>query len=202
MDGTGREMEGVLVAIRERKSTRAFSSRTVGPEVVRRALYAARWAPSSGNQQPWRWVIVTNSPTRAGLDTALNPGNLWAKRAPVLAALVSHPHLDHQLDSRDYFLFDSGLSAMCFILQCVHEGLVAHPLVGFNEQKAREALGTPPDYRVIVIVAVGYPGNPDTDADEATRHKDTKQRTRFPGHIVVHNELWGQGYPDSEDVTP
>jgi len=192
-------MEGVLKEISERRSTRVFSRRPVEEEVIQRALWAARWAPSSGNQQPWRWIIVTNGPSRPAVDDALSRGNAWAKKAPVLAVLVSHPNLDHQLDGRDYYLFDSGLSAMSFIIQCVHSGLLAHPLVGFDEAKARQALGIPPDYRVIVFIAVGYPGDPETDADAETRQKDAKKRSRLPQFVSVHREIWGVGYPEARE---
>lgn len=187
--------------IESRKSTRVFSQRPVEDAVLQKALYAARWAPSSGNQQPWRWVVVTDGASREALNAALNPGNAWAKQAPILFALLSHPDLDHRLEGRDYFLFDSGLSAMSLILQCVHSGLVAHPMVGFNEAKAREALGIPDDYRVLILVAAGYPGNPETDADEETRAKDAKQRTRYPPYVTVFKDRWGTPFLE-EDSRP
>lgn len=189
-------MEDILPEIVRRKSGRIFSPKPVEEDILRRALLAARWAPSSGNQQPWRWVITTQGEPRNALNDALSRGNAWAKKAPVLVALISHPDLDHLLDGRAYYLFDCGLSAMSFILECVHNGLIAHPMAGFDEQKAREALGVPPDYRIIVLIAAGYPGDPQKDTDEETRQKESRPRSRFPAHITVFRHRWGTSWKE------
>ena len=70
-----------------RRSLRAFSQRPVESEKIERMLEAARWSPSCANRQPWRFVVVgADAPSRAAVEEALDAGNAWAKRAPVLIA--------------------------------------------------------------------------------------------------------------------
>ncbi|MBI5477905.1 MAG: nitroreductase family protein, partial [Deltaproteobacteria bacterium] len=74
------ELSRVIAA---RRSLRAYSDRPVEPQKLERLLEAARWAPSAGNRQPWRFVVVSReAPTRLAVEAALDAGNSWARRAP------------------------------------------------------------------------------------------------------------------------
>src|SRR5512145_2568372 len=164
--------------IAARRSTRAYADRPVEPGKIERMLEAARWSPSSGNRQPWRYVIVDKAaPSRSALEAALDPGNAWAKRAPVLVAAAARRADGASVESRDYFLHDTGLATMSLVYRGVDQGLVVHPMAGWKEGAVRAALAIPDDAVPIAVVAVGYPGRHE-DLDEETRKKDEKPRVR------------------------
>ncbi|MBK5095526.1 MAG: nitroreductase family protein, partial [Deltaproteobacteria bacterium] len=99
--------------IAARRSLRAFSDRPVEPVKIERMIEAARWSPSCANRQPWRFVIVPmGDPARPALEEALNAGNAWAKRAPVLIVTGAGKADGAVVESREYFLHDTGLATM------------------------------------------------------------------------------------------
>jgi nitroreductase len=82
----------VARAIATRASRRAFAARPVERAALARLLGAARWAPSSGNRQPWRFIVVgREAASRAAVEAALDPGNAWATTAPVLLVIAARP---------------------------------------------------------------------------------------------------------------
>ena len=177
--------------ISARRSLRAFARRPVELEKIERMLEAARWSPSCANRQPWRFVVVeSDAPSRAAVEEALDEGNAWAKRAPVLIVAGARREDASVVESRDYFLLDTGLALMSLLLRAVDQGLLVHPMAGWKEEPLRAALGLPPDFTPAAVVAVGYAGRSE-DLDEATRKKDEKPRTRKPlGEIAFRSE-WG-----------
>lgn len=95
--------------VASRRSGRAFADRAVEPEKIERMIECARWSPSCANRQPWRYVIVEKgAPTRASLEAALDPGNSWAKRAPVLVVAAARKADGSIVESREYYLHDTG----------------------------------------------------------------------------------------------
>jgi len=144
-------MEDILKEIEERRAKRALDpSKPVSEETIRRLLTAATHAPSCYNHQSWRFLVATEKRALDKLHQALSGGNYWAKRAPVMIAVATRDDLDCRLsDRRDYALFDCGLAVENMILQAVHEGLIAHPMAGFDPLKVKELFGIPPEYVVI-----------------------------------------------------
>jgi nitroreductase len=175
--------------IAARQSRRAFSAEPLSEATLTALLEAARWAPSCANKQAWRFVVVRTAEGLARLRPALNAGNAWAATAPVLIAVVSRPEFSMSLGDRHYFAFDCGLAVENLLLQGAELELVCHPMAGFDEAKAREALVLPDALQVLVLIAVGYPGNPDA-LDEATQAKERVPRARKPLAEIVHHERW------------
>jgi acyl-CoA thioesterase FadM/nitroreductase len=161
-----------------RRSRRAFADRPVEPEKIERMLEAARWSPSSANRQPWRFVVVgKGDPQRPLLEGALDPKNAWAKKAPVLIVSGARKVDGSVVESREYYLHDTGLATMSLLYRGADQGLLVHPMAGWKEGPLKAALSMPEDYRPIAVVAVGYPGK-HADLDEETREKDEKPRVR------------------------
>ena len=173
----------------ERWSPRSFSEQPVSTEVLRSVFEAARWAPSGGNAQPWRFVVATTPEEKERFCSFINPGNLrWCVTAPVLVLLLSKttngqgkPHRSHA--------FDAGAAWSHLALQATHAGLVTHAMGGFDAGKAREVLSIPPEYEPQVVIALGYQGEKDRlPEDLQTREtpsdrlplKDLVIRGRFP----------------------
>jgi YbgC/YbaW family acyl-CoA thioester hydrolase len=181
--------------IAARRSTRAFSDRAVEPGKTARLFEAARWSPSCSNRQPWRFVVVEKGDaSRDAFEAALDAGNGWAKRAPLLVVSGGSEANLLRVETRDYLLHDAGLALMSLVYRAVDLGLVAHPMAGWKEAPLRAALSLPDDFHPIAVTAIGYPGNPD-DLDEATRKKDDHPRTRRPVGESVFAGLWGVPHP-------
>ncbi len=175
-----------------RRSLRALDpTRPVPPEVITRLLEAARWAPSSGNTQPWRFVVVRSPDALTRAQQALKRGNqTWATRAPLLIVICGNPEDDSIADGKPYYLFDCGLAAENLILQAIEEGLVVHPMLGWQEEGMRAALEIPEPMRVVVVIAVGYPGRLE-DLPEDLQQRETGARTRKPLADLTHYDHWG-----------
>jgi YbgC/YbaW family acyl-CoA thioester hydrolase len=180
--------------IAARRSLRAYSPRPVEPAKVERMLEAARWSPSCANRQPWRFVVVAGeASSRAAVEGALDPGNSWARQAPVLIVAGARREDGAVVESREYFLHDTGMALMSLIFRGVDQGLLVHPMAGWKEAPLRDALGLPCDFVPQAVVAVGYPGKPEELA-EATRKKDERPRVRKPTGEIAFDQRWGEPY--------
>lgn len=188
--------------IAARRSLRAYASRPVEPEKIERMLEAARWSPSCANRQPWRFVVVPqDAPTRAAAEEALEPGNAWARRAPVLIIAGARPQDGAVVESRRYFLSDTGQALMSLVYRGVDQGLLVHPMAGWREAALRDALGLPDDFVPVAVVAVGYAGSPE-DLDDATRSKDERPRARKALDEIAFVGRWGEPYAGTLPSAP
>ena len=164
--------------ISSRRSLRAFSDRPVEPAKIERMIEAARWSPSSGNRQPWRFVIVgKGDPARPAVEDALDRVNSWSKRAPVLIVAGARREDGTIRETREYFLHDTGLATMSLLHRGVDQGLLVHPMAGWREEPLKTALSLPDDFSPISVIAVGYAGRTE-DLDDDARGKDEKPRAR------------------------
>jgi nitroreductase len=177
--------------IARRWSTRAFQNRSVEPEKIASLFEAARWAPSSGNGQPWSYMVATkDDPTEhERLASVLVPGNAWARKAPVLALAVST--LDRAPDKPNrHAHHDVGLANENLVIQAVSMGLAAHMMAGFNVEMARDVFQIPPRHDPLTMIAIGYPGDPES-LDEDLRKKDLAPRQRKPLSEFVFSGKFG-----------
>ena len=150
----------------ERWSTRAFSSEPLTSEEIKKLLEAARWAPSSGNSQPWMVLYETDGPDREVFNSILLPGNQkWASGVPLLGFFFAkNKRADGSPLSTSQF--DTGSAWMSLALQATMMGLYAHAMAGIDKDAAYERLGVSPDeYTVICAFVAGHRGDP-TDLEE------------------------------------
>lgn len=188
-------MPEVLPALSQRRALRAFDSRPVPRDVQEILWKAVSFAPSHGNTQPARIVVARGPDARERLYGALSEGNRsWAPAAPLLFALLANPeHSPAQPNSdgsmREFWAFNAGIATGNLLAQATELGLVAHPMAGFDEPAAREALAVPPGIRVVVIFAVGYPGSLDA-LPEDLRAKETAPQERIPLGNLVAADRW------------
>lgn len=172
----------VLEVIATRWSPRAIASDTAVARVdIARILEAARWAPSSGNAQPWRYLVfdATVPEARQRARACLAPRNDWARAAPVLLVSVVR-HLWPDSDERNpSALHDVGAASMALCLQATALGLVCHQMAGFDQQRAREVCAIPDDCAPVAFIAVGYPGRL-ADLDPFRRRREARERRRRP----------------------
>jgi len=140
--------------IEERRAYRSLDPVEISDETVRDLADCARLSASCFNKQPWRYVFVRGAALER-LKDALNKGNTWATRASMIVAVVSRVDLDCRVKGRDYYLFDTGMATAFLMLRATELGLVAHPIAGYSEKKAKEILSVPDDMTVITLVIVG-----------------------------------------------
>lgn len=186
-------VEGELTvsqAVRCRHSHRAFQERPIEEEKLQLMLFAARWAASWGNRQPWRWIVVRDPAVRAALHQGLDPANHWATRAPVIFVVAAHPDDGGYKDGRPYYLLDCGQSIGQFLLQAAALGIMTHVMAGWTEPAIKEALAVPDPVRIVALIAAGYEGDRES-LDETTRQKDLRPRSRKPAHETVSYDRWG-----------
>ena len=180
----------LLKQIESRRAFRAIDPAPIGEDVLTRLAEAAHLAPSSANNQPWRIVTAVDPARLEALKTALTPGNYWAKTAPAIAAFVAKAEWSLRLDDgRELAWFELGMAAMAYQLQAVEEGLYAHPIVGFDAEAAKKALGIPADATLEVLVILGYPGDP-SGLSEKHLASEKGPRTRKPLEDVAAFDSW------------
>jgi nitroreductase len=173
---------GVLPAILNRWSPRSFSDREVGPADLARVFEAARWAPSSFNEQPWRFIVgLRNSTTHRKIASTLGGFNqLWAPQAPVLILGVAKTAFTHDGVANAYALYDLGASSALLVLQAAALGLAAHQMAGFDHAAARQALEIPEDFALGSVIALGYQGDPAALTNERMLAQEVAPRQRKP----------------------
>lgn len=145
----------------ERWSPRAFDGSPISEEDTLRLLEAARWAPSSYNMQPWRFVYARrDTPNWDTLFNLLIPRNgEWVAQASLLLLIASDtlmqpPGADEAKPSHSHS-FDAGSAWAQLALQATRMGLQAHGMVGFDIPRAQTELGIPDRYRIEAMIAVG-----------------------------------------------
>jgi nitroreductase len=145
-----------------RWSPRAMSGESVSAEELMPLFEAARWAPSSYNNQPWRILYARRDtehwPVFFGL---LAEGNqAWAKDAAALLLFVSKETFDFNGRPYPTHSFDTGAAWENLALQATLKGLITHGMQGFDYERARTELNIPEGFRVEAMIAVGRPGDP------------------------------------------
>ncbi|MEP6961175.1 MAG: nitroreductase family protein [Acidobacteriota bacterium] len=182
----------ILDLLRRRHSTRAFADRSIELETLRSLFEAARWAPSSGNGQPWNFLVARREDAVEfeKLAGVLNPGNVWARQAAVLG--ISVVILEREPGKPNHYAWhDVGLASENMALQATGLGLSMHMMGGFSAEKAREVFEIPDHCAPAAAFAIGYPGDPALLVDDL-RAKELAPRHRKPIHEFVFQGRWGQ----------
>ena len=149
----------------ERWSPRAFTDEEISQTELMTLFEAARWAPSSYNSQPWRFIYARRGTPHfeklLGLLVEFNQS--WAKRASALVILVSNslmlpPGKDKPVPSHSHSM-DAGAAWCSLALQATISGWQAHGMVGFDKERAFAELNVPEGYRVEAAIAIGRKGD-------------------------------------------
>jgi nitroreductase len=180
-----------------RWSPRAFAERPIEADKVRSLFEAARWAPSSNNEQPWRFIVASrdDEPRWNRLLACLLEGNRkWAFRAPVLILSVASLKFADDLKPNRHAMHDTGMAVENLVLQAATLGLVAHQMAGFDVEKARADLKIPDGYEPVAMIAIGYPGDPNLLPDRL-KQRELGPRERNKASAFVFSGEWGQPSP-------
>lgn len=178
--------------LRRRWSPRAFSERKVEPEKLRSLFEAARWAPSSNNEQPWHFIVGTKDDPSAHdrLFQCLKEGNKkWVFRAPVLMLSIARVNFEDEGTPNRHAWHDTGMAVFSLVVQATALGLIVHQMAGFDIGKARRDLTIPDGYDPVAMIAVGYPGDP-AILDDRLRQREFAPRERKPVTEFVSSGMW------------
>lgn len=173
----------ILKELNERRSTRAYSGKEIELEKLEALWAAAQWAPSSSNKQEWHYYAVMGD-ARQKLSEVLNPSNQWALKAPLILAVTRDGSIENTSGTREYGMYDVALSVMSLIIEAEHQGLRTRQMAGFKEDVFRTLLNIPEKEIPVVMIAVGYQGNP-AELDEVAREKEKRPRARKPVNEMV-----------------
>jgi nitroreductase len=144
-----------------------WSPRSLRGEVseteLNRLFEAARWAPSTYNEQEWRYLYARKGGQH--WDTFFNllvEGNkAWCHLASVLVVVLSKKTFAKNGKPNPVHTFDAGLSSMALMLQAAAMDLIAHGMAGFDRDKAQRDLAVPDDFKPEAMIAIGRPGDTD-----------------------------------------
>jgi nitroreductase len=186
-------VDGVLPVVLSRWSPRSFADRDVNPADLKRVFEAVRWAASSNNEQPWRYLVgARNSSTHQKIFSSLVGFNQsWAGAAPVLILGVTSAKFTHNGSPNAYALYDLGAASAILCLQAASLGLSTHSMAGFDQAAARQAFAIPEDYLLGAVIALGYQGEPSALTHEKLIAQEIAPRTRKPLSEFVFS-AWGE----------
>ena len=183
--------------IAERWSPRAFSDKPIAPDVLQSLFEAARWAPSSSNEQPWTYIVAAKDDTDnfAKLVSVLVPFNAtWAQHAPVLALAVAELAFAKNGTPNRNAQYDVGAASAWLTVEATSRGLFVHQMAGYDHDKARQAFEIPAGWEPIAAMAIGYPGDPES-LPQPLRDREVGPRTRKPISAFVMSGSWGKKAP-------
>lgn len=181
----------ILDVIKKRFSPRTFDSRPVEKDKLLTILEAARWAASSMNTQPWRFIIATrdNETEFSKMLTVIKEGNqAWAKDAPVLMLAVAREEHDNG-SPNNHAEHDTGQALANLALQAVKLDLYLRMMGGFYPDKAREVYNIPGGFKPMTALALGYLGTLE-QLNEQLQAREQTARSRKPLSELVFSGDW------------
>lgn len=187
---------GIDHLLRSRWSPRAFASKPVEAEKLRSLFEAARWSPSSANEQPWAFIVGTRDEqsthdTLVATLTGRNP--VWARNAPVLVLSVARLIFESPMAKgrpNRHAYYDVGQAVAHLTVEATALGLVVHQMAGFDVKKARELLRLPEGHDPVTMIAIGYSGDP-ADLPVELREPELAGRSRKLQSQFVFGGQWG-----------
>jgi len=179
--------------IAQRWSPYAYEPREVPDADLLSCLEAARWAASSYNEQPWRFVVArrqNQAEFQTMLDCLLEANQEWARHAGViLLTVVSHTFSRNGKPNR-VAGHDIGLAAGNLSLQATSLGLCVHQMAGINASKARQTYAIPEQHDALTAIAIGYAASAENAPSEELASRDTSPRSRKPLSEITCAGSW------------
>ena len=146
--------------ILNRWSPRSMSGESLNDDEIMSLFEAARWAPSSYNNQPWRFIYAKRNSGHWNrfFNLLMEPNKVWAKNAAILVVVISRKNFEFNEKPSVTHQFDSGSAWENLALEASSRGIVAHGMQGFDYKKAGVDLRIPPNFEVMAMIAIGKKG--------------------------------------------
>ena len=184
----------VLDIIKKRRSRRAYADKIVEPEKIRSLFEAARWAPSSLNEQPWFYIYATRDQEDLydKIFEALKEGNkIWARQAPLLIVSLVRKNFIRFDSPNPSAKYDLGAANAFLSLQAAHLGLNVHQVAGFEVQTMIRNLRIPDRYEPVIVMAIGSPGDVES-LPENLKLRELSPRERYVEQEFVMNSAFNE----------
>lgn len=174
----------LMEAIKTRRSVRNFEEKNLSEDQIKQILEAVQWAQSWANTQCWEVIVVKDNETKVKLQETLpktNPATRAMVEAPVVFVLCGKlqaaGYYKGQVTTKfgDWFMFDLGIAAQNLCLRAHDLGLGSVIVGLFDHNKAKEILGVPDGYEVVVMIPVGYPAK----VPSAPKRKEISEFTHY-----------------------
>ncbi|MFM7853887.1 MAG: nitroreductase family protein [Flammeovirgaceae bacterium] len=182
----------VLDIIQNRKSRRAYANQPVEADKIKSWFEAAKWAPSSMNDQPWVYIYATKDQPELWnkIFDALNDSNkVWAKEATLLIASLARKYFSLNGKPNGSAIYDLGAANAFLTLQATALQLNVHQMGGYNHDILISNLNISADYELGVILAIGYRGDADTLPDNL-KQRELAPRARHLQREFVLNQTF------------
>lgn len=183
--------------LKKRWSPRAFKDKPIETEKIKNMLEAARWSPSSSNEQPWRFIIGLHGDEtyKKIYDILVKFNQKWAGTAPVLMLAIGYTQSKKEPgEPSKIYKYDVGQAVAHLTFQATADGLYVHQMGGLKKKKAALVFEVPKEYKVLTAIAVGYIGNPEVLPTRMAK-SEYKVRERQNLKEMVFAERFGQN-PD------
>jgi nitroreductase len=174
-----------------RWSPRCMSGEGLSDEDLMALFEAARWAPSSFNNQPWRFIYAKrNTENWNRLFELLAEGNkVWAKDSAALVVLISHKNFEFNEKLSITHQLDAGAAWENLALEACFRGFVTHGMEGFDYQRARQELGIPENYDVMAMIAIGKRGGSKENLPPKLRDLESPNNRKPLNEIVMEGRF-------------
>ena len=180
--------------ISTRWSPYAFSKRPIPREHLLSIFEAARWAASSFNEQPWRYIVASRDRKddfERVLSCLLEGNQAWARQVPTLALGCTRVTFSHNGKPNRVAQHDLGLASASLTFEATSRGVYVHQMAGIRPGKAREVFAVPDEFQVVTALALGYRADLGAQAPEL-QARDENPRTRRPLDEFVFGAGWGE----------
>jgi nitroreductase len=173
----------ILEPLANRWSPRAFASTPVPQAKLDRIFEATRWAASSFNEQPWRFMLASReqpSQFQAILECLVDVNQQWAQFAPIIGLTLAKKTFSQSGKANRVYVHDVGLAMGNFSTQATAEGLFVHQMAGIHPRTVLTTFNIPDDFEPVAGVALGYGGTVDQLPQQWMQDAEQQPRTREP----------------------
>src|SRR3989344_3511168 len=159
-----------------RWSPRAMTGESIPKEELLALFEAARWAPSSRNNQPWRFVIAIGKNKEQFLHFLGERNQIWCKNAAALVVVCSSTTFEYDGSPSKTHSSDTGAACMSLALEGARRGLVVHAMEGFDYDRASRELKVPTNYKVELMITIGKLAKSSILPEELAKREIPNQR--------------------------
>ncbi|MGD8778182.1 MAG: nitroreductase family protein [Ignavibacteria bacterium] len=194
MDKSANNKYEIHELIKNRWSPRSFKPVTLEKEKILSLFEAARWAPSSYNEQPWHFIIASREDEQEFdklLSCLVEFNKEWAKDASLLIITVARSNSIHSNKPNKHAWHDIGLAAANLTIQAGNLGLYVHQIGGFDAEKTTQVFNIPEGYEPVSAIAVGYKDDPDK-LNDSLKKSETAVRKRKELEEFIFEGEWGK----------
>ncbi|MCI5066735.1 nitroreductase family protein [bacterium] len=178
------QQHGVHSLFVKRWSPRAMSGEKVSADELRTLFEAARWAPSTYNEQEWRflWAEKGTPHWDTFFGVLVEANQEWCEKGSHLVAVIARETFVRNGNENPVAVLDTGAAMQNFLLQAAELGVVAHPMAGFDWENGPKTLNIPDGFRLSAMIVVGKPGDPTelpTELAEREEPTDRKELSKI-----------------------